>query len=103
MKKIKSYKNIQKIKKKKSSNNLKKIQVKTSTKILQTQYKKHIKEIINIYIKRMIKNLNEKAFKHHIYIKYYNVALNLTKKLKPKKTSNITFSKKLRISKKYLI
>ncbi len=51
----------------------------------------------------MIKDLNDKAFKHHIYIKYYNVALNLTRSLKLEKTSSITFNKKLQISKEYLI
>ncbi len=76
MKKVKSYKNIKEVKKKKNNNNLKKIRIKTPIKTLQIQYKKHIKETANIYIKRIIKDLNEKTFKHHIYIEYYNIALN---------------------------
>ena len=82
---------------------MKKIQIKTPTKTLQTQHKKHIKDAIDIYIKRMIKDLNEKTFKHHIYIEHYNIVLDLIRSLKPKKTSNITFNKELQISKKYLI
>ncbi len=77
MKKIKSYKNIKKIKKKKNNNSLKKIRVKTLVENLWTQQKRYIKEIVDIYIKRMIKDLSEKAFKHHIYIEYYDVVLNL--------------------------
>jgi len=51
----------------------------------------------------MIKDLNEKIFKYHIYIKYYNIALNLIRGLKLKKVSSIIFNKELRISKEYLI
>ena len=51
----------------------------------------------------MIKDLNERIFKHYIYIKYYNIALDFVQSLKPEKTSNITFNKELRISKNYLI
>ncbi len=51
----------------------------------------------------MIKDLNNKAFKHHIYIEYYNIALDFAKSLRPEKTSNITFSKEPRISKKHLV
>ncbi len=43
----------------------------------------------------MIKDLDDKAFKYHIYIKYYNVALNLVRSLELKKTSNIIFNKEL--------
>jgi len=51
----------------------------------------------------MIKDLNEKAFKHYIYIEYYNITLDFIRSLKPKKTTSITFNKELRISKEYLI
>ena len=43
----------------------------------------------------MIKDLNEKAFKHYIYIEYYNVALDFIRSLKLEKASSITFNKKL--------
>ena len=43
----------------------------------------------------MIKNLDDKIFKHHIYIEHYNVALNLVQRLKLEKTSSITFNKEL--------
>ncbi len=42
----------------------------------------------------MIKDLNNKTFKYHIYIEYYDIVLNLVQDLKPKKTLNITFNKK---------
>jgi len=51
----------------------------------------------------MIKDLNNKVFKHHIYIEYYNMVLNFIRSLRSKKTSNITFNKELQISKEYLI
>ncbi len=51
----------------------------------------------------MIKNLNDKTFKHYIYIEHYNVALDFARNLRLEKTSNITFSKELRISKEQLI
>ncbi len=51
----------------------------------------------------MIKDLDDKAFKHHIYIEYYNTTLNLTRNLKPEKTSIMTFNKKSRISKEHFI
>ncbi len=51
----------------------------------------------------MIKDLSEKAFKYHIYIEYYDIALDFIRNLKLEKTSSIIFSKKLRISKEYLI
>ena len=51
----------------------------------------------------MTKDLNDKTFKHYIYIEYYNVILDLVKILKPKKTLNITFNKELRILKEHLI
>ncbi len=43
----------------------------------------------------MIKDLNEKAFKYYIYIEYYNMVLDFIRSLKPEKTSNIMFNKKL--------
>ncbi len=42
----------------------------------------------------MIKDLNEKAFKHHIYIEHYNIILDFIRNLRSKKVSNITFNKK---------
>ncbi len=51
----------------------------------------------------MIKDLNDKIFKYYIYIEYYNTALDFIQILKLEKTSNITFNKKLWISKKNLI
>ena len=74
---------------------MKKIQVKILIENLRTQYKKHIKEIIDVYIKRIIKDLNEKTFKHYIYIKHYDIALDFTQNLRPEKASNIIFNKKL--------
>ncbi len=43
----------------------------------------------------MIKDLSEKAFKHHIYIEYYNIALDFIRGLRPEKASSIIFSKEL--------
>ncbi len=85
MKKVKSYKNIKEVKKKKNSNSLKKIRVKTPIEILGIQYEKYIKEATNAYIKRIIKDLSDKTFKHHIYIEYYNIVLNLVQSLKSEK------------------
>ena len=51
----------------------------------------------------MIKDLNNKTFKHYIYTEHYNATLDLVQILKPKKTSNITFNKEPRILKKHLI
>ncbi len=45
----------------------------------------------------MIKDLNDKIFKYHIYTKYYNAILDFTQRLRFKKTSNIIFNKKLTI------
>jgi len=81
---------------------LKKIQVKTSTENAWKQ-EKQIKDTVNTYIKRMIKDLNNKVFKHYIYTEYYNTALDLTKKLRLEKILNITFNKKPKISKEHLI
>ncbi len=50
----------------------------------------------------MIKDLGDKAFKHHIYTEHYNAALNLARGLRPEKTLSITFSREPRISKKHL-
>ncbi len=50
----------------------------------------------------MIKDLNNKTFKHHIYIEYYNVALDLAKGLRSEKTLNIIFNKEPRILKEHL-
>ena len=49
----------------------------------------------------MIKDLNNKTFKHHIYIKHYNTTLDLTKDLRLEKTLNITFNKEPKISKEH--
>ena len=43
----------------------------------------------------MIKDLNEKVFKHYIYIKHYDIALNLIRNLRPEKVSNMIFNKEL--------
>ncbi len=51
----------------------------------------------------MIKDLGDKAFKHHIYIEHYNIVLDFARSLKPEKALNMMFNKKLWISKKYLI
>ena len=51
----------------------------------------------------MIKDLNKKVFKHHIYTEYYNAVLDFIRILGLKKTSNITFGKKPQILKKHLI
>ncbi len=51
----------------------------------------------------MIKDLGEKTFKYHIYIKYYDIVLNFVQSLRPEKASSMTFNKKLRILKEYLI
>ncbi len=51
----------------------------------------------------MIKNLNDKIFKYYIYIEYYNIILDLIQSLRSENVVNITFNKKLRILKKYLI
>ncbi len=64
---------------------------------------KQIKDAVDVYIRRMIKDLSDKIFKHHIYIEYYNAALDFVKRLRSEKTSNITFNKKLKISKEQLI
>ncbi len=37
----------------------------------------------------MIKDLNDKVFKHYIYAEYYNVVLDFVRRLKLKKTSQI--------------
>ena len=50
----------------------------------------------------MIKDLNDKTFKYHTYIKHYDIALNFARGLKSEKTSNITFNKEPKISKKQL-
>ncbi len=51
----------------------------------------------------MIKDLNDKIFKHHIYIKHYNAALDFIRILRFEKTVNIIFNKEPRIVKKHLI
>ncbi len=51
----------------------------------------------------MIKDLNDKTFKYHTYIEYYDAALNFVRILRFEKTSNITFNKELRILKEHLI
>ena len=51
----------------------------------------------------MIKDLENKVFKYYIYMKYYNVALDLARNLRLEKTSSIIFNKELRILKEHLI
>ncbi len=51
----------------------------------------------------MIKNLDDKAFKHHTYIEHYDTALDFVRGLRLEKTSSIIFNKELRISKEHLI
>ncbi len=51
----------------------------------------------------MIKDLGDKVFKHHIYIKHYDITLDFIRSLRPEKTSNITFNKEFKISKEQLI
>ncbi len=51
----------------------------------------------------MIKDLNDKIFKHHIYAEHYDVALDLIRILILKKTSSMAFNKELWISKEYLV
>ena len=54
-------------------------------------------------MKRMVKDLNDKTFKYHIYIEYFDIALDLIQSLRSKKAANIIFSKEPWISKEYLI
>ncbi len=51
----------------------------------------------------MIKDLRNKVFKHYIYMKHYNIALDFAKDLRLEKTSNITFNKEPRIFKEHLV
>ena len=51
----------------------------------------------------MIKDLDNKIFKHHIYIEYYNIVLDFVKSLKPEKTTSIIFNKEPKISREHLI
>ncbi len=51
----------------------------------------------------MVKDLNEKTFKHYIYIEHYNIILDFARSLELEKTLNITFNKEPRILKEYLI
>ncbi len=51
----------------------------------------------------MIKDLDDKTFKHHIYTEYYDVILDLVRGLRPEKTSSIIFNKELRILKEHLV
>ena len=50
----------------------------------------------------MMKNLKDKAFKYHFYLEHLDIALDLTRILRPKKTKNITFNKELKLQKKRL-
>ncbi len=43
----------------------------------------------------MIKDLNDKVFKYHIYIEYYNIVLDFARSLKPERALNMTFNKEL--------
>ncbi len=99
MKKVKSYKNVKKIKKKKNNNSLKKIRVK----ILTEQWTIYIKDVIKVYIKRIEKDLRLKVFKHHLYVEHYIIVLEFVRFIGTNKTVNIIFSKELRIIKRYLI
>ena len=67
---------------------------------LQRIQDQQIKKVANDYIKQMIKNLKDKAFKHHLYSKHLDIALNLARILGPEKTSSIIFSKEPRLQKK---
>ncbi len=51
----------------------------------------------------MIKNLDDKIFKHYIDIKYYNIALDFARNLKSEKTLSIIFNKEFRILKEHLV
>ncbi len=51
----------------------------------------------------MIEDLDNKIFKHYIYIEYYDTTLDLIRSLRFEKISNIIFSKELKILKKQLI
>jgi hypothetical protein len=48
----------------------------------------------------MIKDLENKAFKYHLYSEHWNTALNLARILKPEKTHNIIFNKEPRLQKR---
>jgi len=61
------------------------------------------KDAADVYIRRIIKDLSDKAFKHYVYIEYYNAVLDFVRRLKPKKTLNITFNKEFKILKEQLI
>ena len=78
------------------------MQVKISTKILRKQQEKHIKDAIDVYIKRIVKDLGDKTFKYYIYIEYFNVVLDLIRRIESKKTSNIIFNKEPRLLKDYI-
>jgi hypothetical protein len=45
----------------------------------------------------MVKDLKDKAFKHHLYSEHLDVTLDLAQILKPEKTSSITFNKELKL------
>jgi len=51
----------------------------------------------------MIKDLNEKAFKHYIYMEHYNITLDFARGLKPEKILNIIFNKESKILKEYFV
>ncbi len=51
----------------------------------------------------MIKDLDDKVFKHYIYIEYYNIALDFAKDLGSEKIINMIFNKKFRISREHLV
>ncbi len=82
---------------------MKKVQVKILTENIRKQYEKDIKNIIDIYTKRMVKDLKDKIFKHHIYIEYFNAALDFVRRIGLEKTSNITFNKKPRFLEDHMI
>ncbi len=43
----------------------------------------------------MIKDLNDKVFKHYIYIEYYDIALDFIRGLESEKALSMIFSKEL--------
>ena len=51
----------------------------------------------------MIKDLDDKVFKHYIYMEYYDTTLDFVRGLRPEKTLSIMFNKEPRISKEHLV
>ncbi len=78
---------------------MKKIRIKTPIK----QRTIYIKDAVEVYIKRIKKDLKTKVFKHHLYTEHYIIVLEFVRFVGTDKTTNIIFSKELRITKRYLI